>query len=67
MTERTTRSAEEKFTEKDQLNREFEQETQADKELESLVPPISKRTNAWRIGIAAVLVLVLAILVVQYV
>lgn len=66
MSEEYKPSVEEKLTEQDRLNREIAQEAGTDQELESMVPPLSVRSNFWRVGIAAIIVVFLLFLVIQF-
>lgn len=53
----------EHMAETDRLNREIAQEARTDTELESIVPPISRTGNGWRIGVAVFLILAAIFLV----
>jgi len=49
--------ATEPYVSADQVNREIAQEAQTDREMEAIVPPVSKNGTVWRIAVAVVLLL----------
>jgi hypothetical protein len=59
MAQGTNQSVREPYASADLINREIAQDAQTDREMESIVPPVSKNGTVWRIAAAVVLLVAL--------